>query len=184
MTGRQSVSSEDRRRAASTSFEGFARTRFGDLVRLGLVLTADRYIAEDLAQATLMKVWQRWNRIIANGADPMPYAQRVLTNLWYSWRRRRSYREALLPSLPDHYPQLTDDYSSVDTQEVLRNWLAGLPPRQRAVVALRLVLELSTHETADVLQCRDGTVKSQLARALKKLAGFNPLGTLGESDGS
>lgn len=47
--------------------------------------------------------------------------------------------------------------------------LAGLPDRQRACVVLRYFDELSVDETADVLGCRPGTVKSQTLRALEKL---------------
>ena len=47
--------------------------------------------------------------------------------------------------------------------------LATLAPRQRAVVVLRHFLDLDVAETARVLGCTTGTVKSQNAKALDNL---------------
>jgi RNA polymerase sigma factor (sigma-70 family) len=47
--------------------------------------------------------------------------------------------------------------------------LAALPPRMRATVVLRHLLELSVTETADALNCSEGNVKSQTARGLAQL---------------
>ena len=47
--------------------------------------------------------------------------------------------------------------------------LAGVPPRQRAVLVLRYWHDLSVEETATALGCSTGTVKSQAARGLARL---------------
>jgi RNA polymerase sigma-70 factor (ECF subfamily) len=47
--------------------------------------------------------------------------------------------------------------------------LARLVPEHREVIALRYLLDLSEAECAAALDCRPGTVKSRLSRALEKL---------------
>jgi RNA polymerase sigma factor (sigma-70 family) len=54
-------------------------------------------------------------------------------------------------------------------KELLRRALAEIPPRQRATVVLRYWLQLSVTETAAILRCSEGTVKSQTARGLAAL---------------
>jgi DNA-directed RNA polymerase specialized sigma24 family protein len=51
----------------------------------------------------------------------------------------------------------------------VRAALAALPPRMRATIVLRHWLDLSVEETADLLNCSAGTVKSQTAKAAARL---------------
>jgi RNA polymerase sigma factor (sigma-70 family) len=85
-----------------------------------------------------------------------------MVNLEVSWwrSRRREWlgadppERAIIDSLPNR---------------ALRVALWKLPPRQRAVVALRYLEDLTECETAGVLGCSVGTVKSQTAKAITKL---------------
>jgi RNA polymerase sigma factor (sigma-70 family) len=56
-----------------------------------------------------------------------------------------------------------------DERSVLIAALQRLGPRQRAVIVLRYWMDLTEHETAAVLNCSAGTVKSQASRALAAL---------------
>lgn len=56
-------------------------------------------------------------------------------------------------------------------RDYLLRALAALPPGQRAVLVLRYFDDLSEGETAEMLGCSVGTVKSQAARALHRLRG-------------
>jgi RNA polymerase sigma factor (sigma-70 family) len=66
----------------------------------------------------------------------------------------------------DERPAPSDD---PELRDAVLTALAGLAPRQRAVVVLRHWLDLDVTETARVLGCSTGTVKSQNARALAHL---------------
>lgn len=153
---------------ASDAFEAFVQARQGALVRMGWALTGDRQLGEDLAQAALDRLWGRWTAVSAAG-DPWPYAQRIIVSLASTWRRRR-WRTAEVPrgDLPD-YSSGHDEFDAADVRALIAGWLAGLPARQRAVVVLRYLFDLSIDDTADRLRCSTGTVKSQTAKALNRL---------------
>jgi RNA polymerase sigma factor (sigma-70 family) len=56
-----------------------------------------------------------------------------------------------------------------ETRLALREALVQVPPRQRAALVLRFYCDLSVEQTADVLGCATGTVKSQTAHGLSAL---------------
>lgn len=64
---------------------------------------------------------------------------------------------------------MPDRATEIAERDYLLRALAALPPGQRAVVVLRYFDDLSEGETAQMLGCSVGTVKSQTARALARL---------------
>jgi len=151
------------------SFDEFVATRSTRLLRTAYLLTHDRALAEDLVQTSLAKAWFAWARI---EGQPDAYVRRVMVNTYSSWWRRRWNGEEATAELPErgvgsgHRP--ADDVR-VDDRTDLWRALARLPRRQRAVVVLRFYEDLSEAETAEIMQCSVGTVKSQASRALAKL---------------
>jgi RNA polymerase sigma-70 factor (sigma-E family) len=152
---------------AEADFAAFVAGRQAALVRLGWALTGDRQLGEDLAQAALARLWPRWDQVAAAG-DPWPYVQRIAVNLATTWWRRR-YRhvEVLYDVVPDG--TAAGDRVAADLRAVVAGWLPTLPAGQRAAVVLRFMCDLSVAQTAEIMQCSDGTVKSQTARALTAL---------------
>jgi len=65
----------------------------------------------------------------------------------------------------------SDELSAEEEQRLaeLGRLLGSLPDRQREVVVLRLIEGMTTRETADVMRCREGTVKAHLHRAIAAL---------------
>ncbi|HZO67721.1 MAG TPA: SigE family RNA polymerase sigma factor [Kribbellaceae bacterium] len=139
------------------------RTR---LMRTAMLLTAgDRYAAEDLVQTALTKVYVHWRRIHHEGAGP--YAHRVLVNAFLDDRRRTARRPELI-SADAFEPRSHGEVDAADLLTV-RKALLEIAPRQRAVLVLRYFQDLDVAECARVLECSEGTVKSQTAKALKRL---------------
>jgi RNA polymerase sigma-70 factor (sigma-E family) len=146
-------------------FEAFVRRRRGHLVGTATVLTAgDAFLAEDLVQGTLVRLYLAWGRARSTNVDA--YARRVLVNAFIDHRRRPFVRrEHAVESLPEA-PQ--DPAAELDDGRLLRA-LAALPPRMRAAVVLRHVEDLSVEDAAAALGCSTGNVKSQTARGITKL---------------
>jgi RNA polymerase sigma-70 factor (sigma-E family) len=149
-------------------FDAFVAARSPSLLRTAYLLTGDPVLAEDLLQTALVKVWPAWGRI--EGA-PQTYVRRVLVNTYATWWRRRWNGEVPTGALPEQHGRGTAHAATgqVDDRADLWDALGRLPKRQRAVVVLRFYEDLSEAETAAILQCSIGTVKSQTSRALAKL---------------
>jgi RNA polymerase sigma-70 factor (sigma-E family) len=142
-------------------FEAFAAARIPSLLRFGFALAGSTVEAEDLVQEALVRLASRWESVTAVGS-PEPYVRRTMVNLHVSWWRSRR-REWLRADPPERV--IIDSLPNRDLWVALRK----LPPRQRAVVALRYLEDLTEAETAAVLGCSVGTVKSQTAKAITKL---------------
>jgi RNA polymerase sigma-70 factor (sigma-E family) len=97
--------------------------------------------------------------------DPVRYVRRVLVTTSVSWWRRRWRGEVATGVLPELVGTVDDRSEAQDLWTALRH----LSVRQRTVVVLRYYEDLSEAETADLLGCSVGTVKSQCSRALARL---------------
>jgi RNA polymerase sigma-70 factor (sigma-E family) len=149
-------------------FEEFMASRWAGLVRLAFGLTGDRWLAEDLAQTALASAYAAWWRV-SRSDDPDAYVRRILINA--SNRRFRKHRVSEQPSGTDDLPdaEVADPAAGVGERSALLTALAELPPRQRAVVVLRYVEDMTDAQVGALLGCSAGTVRSQVARALAKL---------------
>ena len=147
-------------------FRDFVLSRRGRLLKTGWLLTGDWHAAEDLVQTALLKTYPHWQRVAADNPDA--YVRRVLYTVYASWWRRRWRGEVSTAELPDR-PFPGDAFASADDRRLVLDALRELPPRQRATIVLRYFDDLSERDTAAVLGCSVGTVKSQTAKALAQL---------------
>ncbi|MFE2581458.1 SigE family RNA polymerase sigma factor [Streptomyces sp. NPDC059378] len=155
-------------------YEEFVRARWSRLVRTAYLLTGDAHHAEDLTQTALAKAYRSWRRV-ARSDNPEAYVRRMLVTCNSDRFRKRRVAEALT-SAPPERARRDDAVGRVEERGVLMAALAGLPPRQRAVVVMRYWEDLSEGEVAEVLGCSVGTVKSQASKALAKLRANPGLG--------
>ncbi|MEU7743662.1 SigE family RNA polymerase sigma factor [Nonomuraea sp. NPDC049158] len=139
------------------------------MTRSAYLLTGDAHLAEDLMQSVLLKVAGHWPRLVRQGT-PVAYTRKAMINQYISWRRRKQ------PEVSDIDPPERGHAHGDATVDriVLRQALARLTPRQRAVIVLRFYEDLSERETAEILGCSLGTVKSQTHHALGRLRALTP----------
>src|SRR5215469_2372214 len=139
------------------------------LMRAAVALTGSRVDGEDLLQAALERLLQNRRRV---DIDLEGYLRRTLYNLAADgWRRRGRWRGRLAEFRSQARAERTgsDSVAVVDLRDTLVRLLQQLPPRQRAVVVLRYWEQRTEAETAELLGCTEGTVKSAAARGLRRL---------------
>ncbi len=146
--------------------EDLYRAHAGDALRLAYLLTGDRATAEDLVQDAFIRMFGRFRDLRDKDAFWW-YLRRTIVNLSNSHFRRRRVERTWLerqrsdPAVP----------SSADPEERdrMRRALMVLRPQQRAALVLRYYEDLTEADTAEVLRCPLGTVKSMVSRGLDVL---------------
>lgn len=151
-------------------FLAFVEASLQDLRRTAYLLCGDWHRADDATQAGLIKVYVNWPKLDRT-YSLWSYARRaVVTAVIDDGRRMWRRREEMTGELPE---VAADDLTvGVDDRMLLREALAALPARQRAVVVLRYVDDLDIAATAFVLNCPPGTVTSAAERALAAMKKF------------
>jgi RNA polymerase sigma-70 factor (sigma-E family) len=152
-------------RQTEEDFRGWVGARRSTLRATAYLLCGDWYLADDLVQDALAKIYSVWPRI-AGAGDPDPYARRVLLNVFLDHRRRPWRREVTSESLPDR-PSDAPESDAVHPALVVA--LREVPPGQRAVLVLRFWDDLSVEQAAAALGTSIGNVKSQTSRGLVAL---------------
>jgi RNA polymerase sigma-70 factor (sigma-E family) len=155
-----------RQRGDTAAFSEFVEHRSHALLRTAYLVVGDHQLAQDLLQEALIKTLIAWPRI----RDPSKvdaYVRRTIVNTAIGWRRRRSFHERPVDSLPEATG--ADQVEDVATHQVLIAHLRGLPPRQRAAIVLRYYEDLTEAQTADIMGCSIGAVKSHVSIGLGKL---------------
>lgn len=149
-----------------SGFSDLVATRSPALYRTAYGVVGDHQLAQDLLQEALVKAYVAWPRL-RDVTKAEVYVRRTIVTTAISWRRRSSFHERPTDSLPD--VGSSDDTERIATHDVVWRLVCDLPPRQRAALVLRYYEGRSEAETADLLDCSVGTVKSQVAAALGKL---------------
>jgi len=153
----------------------------------------DEHLALDLVQDAMLKLTEKY---YARPADELPLLfQRILQNTirdHYRRSRVRSLWTTLLSSLQGKHEE--EEHDPLDTLEVkegpgtrlgptqelersqvirlIEEGLERLPARQREAFLLRYWEELDVQETAQVMGCSEGSVKTHCSRAAHALAAF------------
>ncbi|HET8987079.1 MAG TPA: SigE family RNA polymerase sigma factor [Humibacillus sp.] len=148
-------------------FTAYVRARQASFARFAYLLTGDPHSAQDLVQSALAKVYGKWDHIAAVD-HPDAYVRKVMVNehtTWWrrQWRHRERTDSELIRVLEP--PAAAEPTHDGDLWGHVRN----LAPQQRAAVVLRYYEDLSEAQTAEILGCTVGTVKSHTSRAIRSL---------------
>jgi RNA polymerase sigma-70 factor (sigma-E family) len=166
---------------ARREFEAFARADGTRLLRAAEHLTGDVHSAQDLLQTALTKVFVSWGA--ASRGNSYAYARQVLVNCHIdSWRRRRWREESVAEPADEPGAHVIQDSSEwVADRVALARALAALTARERTVIVLRYLEDLSERDVAALLGVSTGTIKSTTSRGLQKLRTNSAQHSLGGS---
>jgi len=135
-------------------------------VRLAFLVTGDRGLAEDIAQEAFIRVSGRFQHL-RNESAFRAYLRRTVVNLCRNHFRRRSVEERVLIKHRATEQQAVDPDPT--SAEAIKVGLMKLSVRQRTAIVMRFYLGLSEAETADLIGCAPGTVKSLVFRGISLL---------------
>ena len=158
------------------ALDELVRRKAEPLTTLGLRYLGDREEARDIVQLAFLRIWDSADRYDPRWS-PNTWIYRITTNLAIDALRSRRGREARMTIGAEFDHQLTDrrwatDFARLEeteVQSIFQELAADLSERQRAVFLLREVEGLSSAEVADVLGCRESTVRNHLFNARKQL---------------
>lgn len=145
-------------------FDDFVTASSPSLLRTAYLLTGDHGHAEDALQHALMATARHWRTI---HTDPVAYTRRTVVNLAKNRWRARSRRVVEVSNSTE--PTYGPPDQAVALSQALVGALRQVPYQQRTVLVLRYFEDLSIEQTAEVLGCSAGTVKSQSHHGLAKL---------------
>ena len=149
-------------------FAEFYRRSADECLRAVLVSVGDLDTAQDLVDEAFARAWASW-RTVSRHPAPTAWVVRTALNANISrWRRRRKEVSVPDPGAVADPPMVGGAADSPADPRIMAA-LMRLPARQRQVVALRLILDLDTGRTAEVLGIAPGTVMAHLGRAIAAL---------------
>lgn len=141
-------------------FEAFYARSLDPVFRAVLLATRHRQQAEDAVHEAFGRALQQWD-VVGRHPNPVAWTIRVALNVhnssWRIWRHEQ----------PEPPEVAVRDELPIDPFLLRTVW--RLPRRQRQVVALRVLADLSAEQTAAVLGISEGAVGAHLHRALEKL---------------
>jgi RNA polymerase sigma-70 factor (sigma-E family) len=160
------------RKRDDESFREFASSHASMLRRTAFLFCGDWHLAEDLMQQALIKIYRSWSRV-QKKETLTHFARTVLLRTWLDEKRRPFRRSeqpgAEVPEVADASADPAASAGRLWAKDLVHRALLELPQGQRAVLVLRYFDELSVTETAQVMRCSEGTVKSQASRGLDAL---------------
>lgn len=154
------------------TIEEFTAGRGKALLRFALMLCANPHSAEDLVQSALARVYPRWARV-ARLSHPEAYVKKVILREHLRWRRKRSGRELPVSESVDPMSGETDAAGAHADRDAAWALLAGLPPRQRAVLVLRYYEDLAD---AEIGADRDSRLGAPGRHRFRRLPDHTPPG--------
>jgi RNA polymerase sigma factor (sigma-70 family) len=154
------ATSEARQATVPVSFESVFESEYPRLLRALYLVTGSRHEAEELAQDTFVRAYERWH-LVARAENRAGYLYRMAVNLYRS-KLRRLGRAARHMTKPDPEP---DSFAATDDRDEIARALATLPESQREAVVLVSWLGMTDDEAGAILGISPVTVRVRIHRA-------------------
>ncbi|MCH9648523.1 MAG: RNA polymerase sigma factor [Deltaproteobacteria bacterium] len=146
------------------------------LIQAAYRILGDYEESRDVVQMTFVRVWEKRDQFDPKWS-PNTWIFRITTNLAIDQLRSRKTRERIQEPVRNHLRQVADrrserEFSKLQRQEVsdiFHELAKDLSERQRTVFLLREVEGLSSQEVAQIVGCRESTVRNHLFNARKVL---------------
>jgi RNA polymerase sigma factor (sigma-70 family) len=148
--------------AEAVGFEEFFQVEYRGLVRALYLLTGDQGEAEELAQATMARVYERWDRVRVM-ESPAGYVYRAAVNLHRQRLRHMAVRARRLLAMAVHDESTQTPGPGVRLE--LAEAIASLPIGQRQAFMLVEWLGMSSQEAARILRIAPASVRTRTHRA-------------------
>jgi RNA polymerase sigma-70 factor, ECF subfamily len=155
-------------------FEEFFRDEYLGLVRAVYLLAADQGEAEELAQETMARVYERWDRV-RTMESPGGYAYQIAVNLNRQRLRHLAVRARRLLAMAGRQDQQQQPEASGEIAEAIGSLSRG----QREAFMLVEWLGMSAEEAGRILGIVPGSVRARVHRARTTLR--NRLSDMGDS---
>jgi RNA polymerase sigma-70 factor, ECF subfamily len=155
-------------------YDDLFRTAYPRLVAMGLAMSTERHVAQELAQETMLRAYQHRDELAKYDA-PMAWCRRVMGNLLIDHHRSRTAERSAVERLEARAAAMpAPGTGSTDPAHlaVLRRWeelVVSLTPQQRLIATLYYAQDQPVGVVADTLQIATGTVKSALSKARNNL---------------
>jgi RNA polymerase sigma-70 factor (sigma-E family) len=153
---------------AKRQFSDYFAVRRDVVRRTAYLLCGDWHWADDLAQDAFIRLASSWDKVRDQQALDA-FVRTCLIRAYLSETSRVWRRRERIVADPPEVANGHDDAESSVRRIVFARALKQLPPRQRVTLICRFYQGLDVAETAEVMNCSTGTVKSQTARGLAAL---------------
>ena len=155
-------------------YDELFRTAYPRLVAMGMAMSAERHVAQELAQETMLRAYRRREELAAYDS-PVAWCRRVMGNLLIDQHRTRSAERSAMERMQARTgtdPVPGTEASDLANVVASRRWadlVASLSSQQRLAVTLYYAEDQSVATIAETLDIAVGTVKSALSKARANL---------------
>jgi len=162
---------EDACKGDLDAFEEVVRAYMEWAYTLAYRLSGEHFLAEEISQEAFIALYQSIGRF-RQESTLKTYITRIILNLWRQHLRKR-YREKrfteVLQGKMKGGNNLMDKVENDDLKARIDCAIATLPPKQKEIFILKHLEGLKISEVAEIVGCREGTVKAHLFKALMNL---------------
>jgi RNA polymerase sigma-70 factor (ECF subfamily) len=166
-------------RSSPAAFTRLYRRHYDAVFRYCSHRLFERQTAEDVTSEVFLKIVEQFNSFEGSEKQFRAWLYKIATNAANEHLRKNARRDALLKNACRQNNSTDSTDSPAEKLALLKQAMLSLKPKYQTIITLRFFENLKLTEIAEVLGRSDGTVRSQLARALAKLReriNFSPTG--------